>query len=113
MVPKASTVRSTRVWIWSRSVASVGTWRTFAPTASISPAACSRASWPRAASTTEAPASAKPSAMAFPIPLLPPVTMATLPSSENGSTGRSFLDPVRADSIEKDPRGCFRADGVI
>jgi hypothetical protein len=38
---------------------------------------------PRAASTIDAPASAMAWPMAFPIPLLPPVTMATLPSSDS------------------------------
>src|SRR4030042_1896160 len=37
----------------------------------------------RAATTTSAPAWAKPRAMALPIPLLPPVTIATLPLKSN------------------------------
>src|SRR4029077_9060093 len=41
----------------------------------------SSASLPRAQTITEAPSSARPIATARPIPLLPPVTIATLPSS--------------------------------
>ena len=49
--------------------------------AEISAAAASRSAFVRAARATSTPSRANSSAIALPMPLLPPVTMATLPSS--------------------------------
>ena len=55
--------------------------------AAISPAAASQLSNFRLAITTSAPADARPSAMARPIPRLPPVMTATLPRRSKSSSG--------------------------
>src|SRR5712691_3953995 len=62
---------------------SAPTARTRPPPCPSSSAARWSASCPRAAIVTEAPAPTNASAMPRPIPLLPPVTMATLPSKLN------------------------------
>ena len=85
-VPKAPIVASTSAWTWAGSVTSVGTATARPPADWISFAARSRASGLRAARATDAPAAANAVAMARPMPRLPPVTMATWPSSEKSGT---------------------------
>ncbi|BCP14997.1 hypothetical protein MINTM021_19060 [Mycobacterium paraintracellulare] len=51
-----------------------------APALRICLAAESKAAWPRAMIATEAPSAPSPSAIASPIPLLPPVTTAVAPA---------------------------------
>jgi len=50
---------------------------------------------PRLVIATLAPALAKPWAMAFPTALPPPVTIATLPLSENLERSNMFATPVK------------------
>jgi hypothetical protein len=77
------TVSATRWSSCAETVTSQGTARERLPMARISPATSSMVSTLRAATTTWAPASAKPRAIPRPIPLPPPVTMATLSVSLN------------------------------
>src|SRR5215218_2285949 len=77
--------RSTVCWMtasaWMRSAMSAGITSAVPPAFSISAARSSRRSLRRATSATEAPASASWRAVAAPIPLLAPVTRATVPVS--------------------------------
>src|SRR5579863_5656494 len=61
------------------------------PSASISFAAFSTCSARRELATTSAPASASPSAIALPMPVVPPVTTATLPLKSKRSAVICFL----------------------
>jgi len=72
-----------------------GTARACPPAVSISLTAAAQASALRLATTTLAPARAKPLAMARPMPRLPPVTMATRPVRSNES-GARLLAHVRS-----------------
>ena len=69
----------------ARSPRSALTHAASAPAARSPRAVSSSASSPRATSTTRAPGPARARAMPWPMPELPPVTTATLPSSENSS----------------------------
>src|SRR6266446_360445 len=73
----AAKTRST----WDSEVTSAGRARAAPPAAAISSASFRRRSARRATSATAAPSAASPRAMPSPIPLLLPVTRATLPSS--------------------------------
>jgi hypothetical protein len=77
--PNRSTVRATRASTCAALETSVATNSAGAPRASISRAAASPRSAPRAAITTDAPRLANANAVARPIPELPPVTSATFP----------------------------------
>src|SRR5262245_16795296 len=72
-----STAALNRATTSASTVMSVGTASTAPPSCAISPATASRAVRSRAAITTLAPSMAKARAMALPMPLLAPVTMAT------------------------------------
>src|SRR5207249_3817516 len=74
------TVASTIFFTSASRVRSPATANTSAPvTLPSSAAAASSSRWVRAQMATRAPSSARPRATALPIPLLPPVTSATLP----------------------------------
>ncbi|MBT9166593.1 MAG: hypothetical protein DDT25_01284 [Chloroflexi bacterium] len=80
--PNSALTRSTRLFISSSRPTCAATARDFLPSPFISSATFSRSGSFRLAITTSAPARASPRAAAFPIPRLPPVTRATLPSRE-------------------------------
>jgi len=78
-LPNASTVASCRACRDARLSTSLVIRRERRPSASISVAVCSTSLSLRALGTTSAPASARPRAMAWPSPVVPPMTTATLP----------------------------------
>ena len=77
MPPSSSTVRCTSAARKPRSLTSPGTPRARRPCASTDSATRATSSAVRAVTTTSAPACANSSAVAAPIPLPPPVTIAT------------------------------------
>ena len=88
----SSSVLFTMLATCSLSCTSVGTGRALLPRARISSAVFSMSAAVRAATTTSAPACARPKARAFPIPLPAPVTMATLFVKENNELISTPLD---------------------
>ena len=78
----------------------------------ISFAAASRTSCRRATIITFAPSPAMRWAAAFPIPSLPPVTMATLPSNPI-SMARLLCVPSPNDANSSGGKLCLRASGII
>ena len=90
--PKCSTAKSTSAWTSSASATSVR-WNA-AARAERRPPAPRRCSASTSAMTTCAPSSTNSSAVARPIPLAPPVTIATLPD-ELLAHASDLLDPAR------------------
>src|SRR5262245_15932099 len=82
--PHSDTARSTMPLTWSSCRTSTATANVRRPRLVISLATGSRCSSLREHSATSAPARANSIAIDFPMPVPPPVTMAVLPSSENG-----------------------------
>src|SRR4051794_37768619 len=79
----------------AESVTSKASVYTVTPRSRSSAATCSRVSAPRAHSATDAPSSANASAMARPIPRLPPVTSARLPfSCKSMSSSPASVQPA-------------------
>lgn len=89
--PYSSTVFSTRLFIWASSLTLHSMPRISMPCALSSWAKASRASCLRLQMTTLAPCSASPLAIAAPMPLDAPVTMATLPWRSNLSRNFDML----------------------
>ena len=77
--PNSWTARATSASQAAASVTSVGTTSARRPTAATAAATSRRSDSVRAASTTSAPASARPTAIPRPMPSPAPVTMATFP----------------------------------
>jgi hypothetical protein len=82
--PMPATTASRSAASDARSVTSDRMRSVLRPIASIAAAAASRFSAPRAEAITSAPASARPSAIARPMPVVPPTTTAMRPSRLNG-----------------------------
>src|SRR5829696_8399037 len=79
--PSSATARSTAAIAWPWSVTSVSTATARPPSAAIAATSASSRSVRRAATATAAPCPASARAAASPMPLLAPVTSATVPSS--------------------------------
>src|SRR4051812_25466933 len=88
--PNAATVSSTIRATSAALVTSTATARALAPRSISSRTAASDFLALRAATTTAAPAAARPRAMPSPMPPLPPVTTATLPLRSNTSPSPVF-----------------------
>jgi hypothetical protein len=79
--PSSPTTRSTALSACRRSVTSPSTTRALPPSARIAAATSSSRSRRRGSSATVAPSAARLCAVAAPMPLLAPVTSATVPWS--------------------------------
>jgi hypothetical protein len=92
MWPNRSYTRSTKAGIASQSpmwhAAPIVSWPV---TSAIAAASVSQRPWSRLATTTDAPAWARPSAIARPRPLVPPVTTATRPVRSNSSNNLTSM----------------------
>ena len=92
--PKCSAVAAASAATCSTSPTWVGTAYAEPPAAVISSTVDSHASAFRLATTTCAPSDANPSEIARPMPLLPPVTIATRPAMSNELITGSTPDKV-------------------
>ena len=101
-LPNSSSTASCNACTESRSSTSLATRNVRRPSASISAAAFSTCSSRRELATTSAPASARPSAIACPSPVVPPVTTATLPLKSN----RLRPNSQSPSCIHISPSGC-------
>src|SRR5262245_49556144 len=106
-----STAALNRATTSASTVMSVGTASTAPPSCAISPATASSAARSRAAITTLAPSMAKARAMALPMPLLAPVTMATRSCSCFIARRSSRWRPGRDQDVRPNCSAQLRDDG--
>ena len=94
-LPNAARMASCKAWRDARSPTSLAARNERRSRASISAAAFSTSGNRREEGTTSAPASASPRAMAWPRPVTPPMTTATLPVKSNrGGVTKMILRPA-------------------
>src|SRR5262245_36979620 len=106
-LPKDSIVSERRCCNESRSETSEQTRNDRTPRFSISEAAFSTSSLRRELGMTSAPASAKPYAIALPMPEVPPITTATLPLK---SRGLKLIFRPRYLTFGRVQPGCYQMD---